>query len=205
MTASAMSQQLMIAFVFFAVVAAFTPGPNNAMVLASGLNFGFRRTLPHVLGIAFGFGLMVMIAGFGLGAAFASAPLLYAALKYGGAAYLVYLAWRIATAGQIDDAGGQRGQPLSFIGAMLFQWVNVKGLIAAISSVAIYSAVAPYPYNVVVLGLVFGLVGFLSAAAWALFGASLSGLLSTPRAVRIFNVTMALLLVASLYPVLMEG
>ena len=88
---------------------------------------------------------------------------------------------------------------------MLFQWVNVKGLIAAISSVAIYSAIAPYPYNVLFLGAVFGLVGFVSAAAWALFGASLRGLLSTPRAVRIFNVTMAVLLVASLYPVLMEG
>jgi threonine/homoserine/homoserine lactone efflux protein len=200
-----MSQQLTIAFVLFAIVAAFTPGPNNAMVLASGLNFGFRRTLPHVAGIAIGFGIVVLIAGFGLGAVFKSMPLLYAALKYGGAAYLVYLAWRIATSGGIDDKDSQRGEPLSFIGAMLFQWVNVKGLIAAISSVAIYSAIAPYPYNVLFLGAVFGLVGFVSAAAWALFGASLRGLLSTPRAVRIFNVTMAVLLVASLYPVLMEG
>lgn len=200
-----MSQQLTIAFVLFAIVAAFTPGPNNAMVLASGLNFGFRRTLPHVAGIAIGFGIVVLIAGFGLGAVFKSMPLLYAALKYGGAAYLVYLAWRIATSGGIDDKDSQRGEPLSFVGAMLFQWVNVKGLIAAISSVAIYSAIAPYPYNVLFLGAVFGLVGFVSAAAWALFGASLRGLLSTPRAVRIFNVTMAVLLVASLYPVLMEG
>ena len=167
-----MSQQLTIAFVLFAIVAAFTPGPNNAMVLASGLNFGFRRTLPHVAGIAIGFGIVVLIAGFGLGAVFKSMPLLYAALKYGGAAYLVYLAWRIATSGGIDDKDSQRGEPLSFIGAMLFQWVNVKGLIAAISSVAIYSAIAPYPYNVLFLGAVFGLVGFVSAAAWALFGAS---------------------------------
>ena len=83
-----MSQQLTIAFVLFAIVAAFTPGPNNAMVLASGLNFGFRRTLPHVAGIAIGFGIVVLIAGFGLGAVFKSMPLLYAALKYGGAAYL---------------------------------------------------------------------------------------------------------------------
>ncbi len=200
-----MSQQLTIAFILFAIVAAFTPGPNNAMVLASGLNFGFRRTLPHVLGIAIGFCIVVLIAGFGLGAAFKSAPLLYAALKYGGAAYLVYLAWRIATSSGFDDGDSRRGEPLSFVGAMLFQWVNVKGLVAAISSVAIYSAIAPYPYNVLFLGAVFGLVGFLSAAAWALFGASLRGLLSTPRAIRIFNVTMALLLVASLYPVLMES
>lgn len=200
-----MSQQLTIGFIVFAVVAAFTPGPNNTMLLASGLNFGFRRTIPHVLGVAIGFGIVVLVAGFGLGAVFQAYPLLYAVLKYAGAAYLVYLAWLIATSGAVSTKGEQRGKPLSFIGAVLFQWVNVKGLVAAISSVAIYSAVAPYPYNVILLGVIFGVVGFFSAATWAMFGVGLSSLLSTPRAVRIFNVTMALLLVASLYPVLVEG
>lgn len=199
-----MSQQLTIAFVVFAVVAAFTPGPNNTMLLASGLNFGFRRTIPHVLGVAFGFGIVVLVAGFGLGAIFQAYPLLYAALKYGGAAYLLYLAWLIATSGAVSAKGEHRGKPLTFFGAALFQWVNVKGLVAAISSVAIYSAVAPYPWNMILLGAVFGFVGFLSAVTWALFGVGLSRVLSTPRAVRIFNVTMALLLVASLYPVLVD-
>jgi threonine/homoserine/homoserine lactone efflux protein len=200
-----MSQQLIVAFIVFASVAAFTPGPNNTMVLASGLNFGFRRTIPHMLGIGFGFAVVVLVAGFGLGAIFQAYPLLYTVLKYVGAAYLIYLAWLIATSGAVSAQGEQRGKPLSFFGAALFQWVNVKGLVAAISSVAIYSAVAPYPYNVMLLGTVFGIVGFLSSVAWTLFGTGLSRVLSTPRAVRIFNVTMAVLLVASLYPVLVEA
>lgn len=201
----AMSQQLTIAYVLFASVAAFTPGPNNTMLLASGLNFGFRRTIPHVLGVAFGVGILVLVAGFGLGAVVHAYPMLYAALKYGGAAYLLYLAYLIATSGAISSGGERRGKPLSFVGAALFQWINVKGLVAAVSSVAIYSAIAPYPYNVIALGTIFGFVGFLSAATWAMFGVGLSRVLSTPRAVRIFNVVMALLLVASLYPVLVEG
>jgi threonine/homoserine/homoserine lactone efflux protein len=200
-----MSQQLVVAFTVFAAVAAFTPGPNNTMVLASGLNFGFRRTIPHMLGIGFGFAVVVLVAGFGLGAIFQAYPLLYTLLKYVGAAYLLYLAWLIGTSGAVSAKGEQSGKPLSFFGAALFQWVNVKGLVAAISSVAIYSAVAPYPYNVMLLGTVFGVMGFLSSATWTLFGTGLSRVLSTPRAVRIFNVTMALLLVASLYPVLFEA
>jgi threonine/homoserine/homoserine lactone efflux protein len=200
-----MSQQLTIAYIVFASVAAFTPGPNNTMLLASGLNFGFRRTIPHVLGVGFGIGIVVLVAGFGLGAIFRAYPLLYAVLKYAGAAYLLYLAWLIATSGAVSAGGARRGKPLSFFGAALFQWVNVKGLVAAISSVAIYSAIAPYPYNMIALGMIFSVVGFLSAATWALFGVGLSRVLSTPRAVRIFNVTMALLLVASLYPVLFEA
>lgn len=200
-----MSQQLTIAFVLFAVASCFTPGPNNTMLLASGLNFGFRRTLPHVLGVTFGFGFLVAIMGLGLGAVFAAYPTLYTVLKYVGAAYLLYLAWAIATSGGIDDKGGKRGRPISFLGGAVFQWVNVKGLIMSVGAVTTYSAIAPYPYNIVALSLIFTAVGFLSSASWTLFGTGLRDLLSTPRAVRIFNVTMAVLLVASLYPVLFEG
>lgn len=199
-----MSQQLTIAFILFAVVMLFTPGPNNAMLLASGLNHGFRRTLPHVLGVNFGFGFLVAVVGLGLGAIFIAYPVLLTILKYIGAAYLLYLAYAIATSGGLDEKGDGRGRPLSFFGAVLFQWVNVKGLVIAAGSLTTYSAIAPYPYNIMALSLIFCVVGFFSSASWALFGASLRGLLSTPRAVRIFNVTMALLLVASLYPVLFE-
>jgi threonine/homoserine/homoserine lactone efflux protein len=100
-----MSQQLIVAFIVFASVAAFTPGPNNTMVLASGLNFGFRRTIPHMLGIGFGFAVVVLVAGFGLGAIFQAYPLLYTVLKYVGAAYLIYLAWLIATSGAVSAQG----------------------------------------------------------------------------------------------------
>jgi threonine/homoserine/homoserine lactone efflux protein len=200
-----MSQQLTIAFFLFAVATCFTPGPNNAMLLASGLNFGFRRTLPHVLGVTFGFGVVVAIMGFGLGAIFATYPTLYTVLKFVGTAYLLYLAFAIAMSGGIDDKGERQGRPLSFLGGAVFQWVNVKGLIMSVGAVTTYSAIAPYPYNILALSLIFTVVGFLSSASWTLFGTGLRGLLSTPRAIRIFNVTMALLLVASLYPVLFEG
>ena len=200
-----MSQQLTIAFVLFAVACCFTPGPNNAMLLTSGLNYGFRRTLPHVLGVTFGYGFLVAVMGLGFGAIFSAYPTLYTALKYVGAAYLLYLAWAIAMSGGIDDQGEKRGRPMTFLGGAVFQWVNVKGLIMSIGAVTTYSAIAPYPYNIIALSLIFTLTGFFSSASWTLFGTGLRGLLSTPRAVRIFNVTMALLLVASLYPVLFEG
>lgn len=200
-----MSQQITIAFVVFAVVALFTPGPNNTMLLTSGLNFGFRRTIPHVLGVNFGFSFLVAMVGLGLGAIFVTYPVLMTVLKYAGAAYLVYLAAAIAMSGGIDEKGGTRGEPLGFFAAALFQWVNVKGIVIAVGSLTTYSAIAPYPYNIVALSVIFCLVGFCSSTTWALFGTGLRGLLSTPRSVRVFNMTMAMLLVASLYPVLAEG
>jgi threonine/homoserine/homoserine lactone efflux protein len=200
-----MSQQLTLAFVLFAVACCFTPGPNNAMLLTSGLNYGFRRTLPHVLGVTFGYGFLVAIMGIGFGAIVSAYPTLYTLLKYVGAAYMLYLAWAIATSGGIDDQGEKRGRPMTFLGGAVFQWVNVKGLIMSIGAVTTYSAIAPYPYNIIALSLIFTLTGFFSSTSWTLFGTGLRGLLSTPRAIRIFNVTMALLLVASLYPVLFEG
>lgn len=200
-----MSHELTVAFIVFATVALFTPGPNNTMLLTSGLNFGFRRTLPHVLGVNLGFSFLVAVVGLGLGAIFNAYPVLYTVLKYAGAAYLLYLAYAIAMSGGIDAKGDKRGRPLTFFGAALFQWINVKGLVIAIGSLTTYSAIAPYPYNVLVLSLIFAIVGFFSSSTWALFGTALSRFLSTPRSIRIFNVVMALLLVASLYPVLFEG
>ena len=199
-----MSQQLTIAFVLFAVVTLFTPGPNNAMLLTSGLNFGFRRTLPHLLGVNLGFSFLVAVLGLGLGAIFVTYPMLLTILKYVGAAYLLYLAYAIATSGGVDESGEKQGKPLSFVGAALFQWVNVKGLVIAAGSLSTYSAIASYPYNILALSLILSVIGFFSSATWALFGTALQGLLSTPRAIRIFNVIMAVLLVASLYPVLFE-
>jgi threonine/homoserine/homoserine lactone efflux protein len=200
-----MSQQLTMAFVLYAVVVLFTPGPNNAMLLTSGLNFGFRRTLPHVLGVNFGFSFLLAVVGFGLGVIFVTYPVLLTILKYVGAAYLLYLAYAIAVSGGIDANGDRRGEPMSFFGAALFQWVNVKGLVIAAGTLTTYSAIAPYPFNVLALSLIVCVIGFFSSVTWALFGTALQGLLSTPRAIRVFNVTMALLLVASLYPVLFEG
>jgi threonine/homoserine/homoserine lactone efflux protein len=199
-----MSIELLAAFLLFAVVMLFTPGPNNIMLMTSGLNFGFARTLPHLLGVSLGFGLMVFLVGIGLGAIFNVYPALYTALKYAAAAYLLYLAWTIGTSGKVKE-GGRRGRPLTFLEGAAFQWVNAKGWIIALGAVTTYAALARFPLNVVFLATSFAVLGTASSATWAVFGASLRHFLAEERHVRAFNVVMALLLVASLIPVFAEG
>src|SRR5436189_6280081 len=134
-----MSQPLLIAFVVFAAVMFFTPGPNNVMLLSSGLTHGFRRTLPHMAGITFGFAFMVAAVGLGLGTVFIAYPVLQTILKYAGAAYLIYLAAAIAISeppsAEQDDAGGR---PMTFWGAAMFQWVNAKGWVMVIGTITAY-------------------------------------------------------------------
>jgi threonine/homoserine/homoserine lactone efflux protein len=197
------SYELFVAFVVFAMATLFTPGPNNVMLMASGLNFGFARTLPHVLGVTLGFGFLVLVVGFGLGAVFATYPAIYTTVKVVGTAYLIYLAWRIATAGAAKGEGG--GRPFTFVQAAAFQWVNAKGLVMAIGAVSAYAGIAPYPQNILVLAGVFTLFGAASSTTWLLFGTALKRVVSDPRSVTIFNRAMAALLVLSLVPVFLEG
>jgi threonine/homoserine/homoserine lactone efflux protein len=199
-----MSQSLLVAFVVFATVMSFTPGPNNIMLLASGLNYGFRRTLPHVAGVTFGFAFMVAVAGLGLGAVFISYPLLQSALKYAGIAYLLYLAFAIATSAPPDPGEAARRRPMTFLGAALFQWINVKGWVMVIGTITAYAAIARYPWNVALQSGLSLVLAFLSAATWTLAGTALQSFVKSPRTVRAFNIVMALLLLASLYPVLSE-
>lgn len=198
------SQPLAIAFIVFAAAALFTPGPNNIMLMASGLNYGFRRTLPHVAGVTLGFSFLVAVIGLGLGAVFAAYPVLHTILKYAGAAYLVYLAIVIAMSGPADTAGDGEGKPMTFLGAAMFQWVNVKGWVIAVGAITAYAAIAAYPLNIAALSILLFLIGLGSSLTWVLLGTSLQALVKSPCAVRIFNVVMALLLLASLYPVLKE-
>jgi threonine/homoserine/homoserine lactone efflux protein len=200
-----MSRELTIAFMGFAVASFYTPGPNNIMLLSSGLNYGFRRTLPHIAGITLGFSFLVLVVGLGMGAVFASYPLLQSVLKYLGAAYLLYLAVVIALAKPAGAEKQESGRPMTFMGAALFQWVNVKGWVIVAGTITAYAAIAPYPWNMIVLALLSLLVGLTSSSTWALFGSAMQPIVSSPRAVRIFNVVMALLLAASIYPVLTEG
>lgn len=200
-----MSHSLLLAFVVFAAVGAFTPGPNNVMLLSSGVNYGFRRTLPHVAGIAFGFAFMVGVVGLGFGAIFAAFPFLQTVLKYAGAAYLVYLAVAIAMTREIDTNSTASGRPMTFLGAALFQWVNAKGWVIAIGTVTTYAAIASLPWNIALQVFIIFLVGASSAATWALFGSALRPILTSPGKVRAFNLVMAALLLASLYPALMES
>lgn len=198
------SQQLTIAFIAFAAAALFTPGPNNIMLMASGLNYGFRRTLPHIAGVTLGFSFLVAVIGLGLGAVFAAYPVLHTILKYAGAAYLVYLAIVIGVSGPSDAKDDGEGRPMTFFGAALFQWVNVKGWVIAIGAITAYAAIAAYPLNIATLSVLLFLIGLASSVTWVLLGTSLQTLVQSPRAVRIFNVVMAMLLLASLYPVLKE-
>ncbi|MES2749988.1 MAG: LysE family translocator [Pseudomonadota bacterium] len=198
------SHQLALAFIAFAAAALFTPGPNNIMLMASGLNYGFRRTLPHVAGVTIGFSFLVAVIGLGLGAVFAAYPVLHTILKYAGAAYLIYLAIAIAMSGPADAQEGSEGKPMTFLGAAMFQWVNVKGWVIAVGAITAYAAIAAYPLNIAALSVLLFLIGLASSITWVLLGTSLQSLVRSPRAVRIFNIVMALLLLASLYPVLME-
>jgi threonine/homoserine/homoserine lactone efflux protein len=200
-----MSHSLLIALIAFGAVMAFTPGPNNIMVLSSGLTYGFRRTLPHIAGIAIGVSFMVAATGLGLGAIFIAWPILQTVLKYAGIAYLIYLAAVIAMSGAVTSGEDNRGGPMTFWGAALFQWVNVKGWVMAIGIITAYSAVASFPWNIAMQAALMFVMGALSSVVWALFGSSLRPVLTSPRAVRAFNIVMAMLLLASLYPVFMDA
>jgi len=201
-----MSHQLLFAFVVFATVMFFTPGPNNIMLLSSGLTYGFRPTLPHIAGITIGFAFMVGAVGVGLGTVFIAYPILQTILKWGGVAYLVYLAAAIAMAEPVKpDEGGRRKGPMTFWGAAMFQWINAKGWVMVIGTITAYAEIAAFPWNIAIQVLISLILGVLSCSAWAVFGSALRPLLSSRMAVRTFNIIMAILLLASLIPVLLEA
>jgi threonine/homoserine/homoserine lactone efflux protein len=200
-----MSQSLLFAFVLFATVMFITPGPNNVMLLASGLTHGFRRTLPHIAGITIGMGFMIAAVGLGLGTIFITYPVLQTILKYAGAAYLVYLAVAIAMSGTATTGQDNARGPMTFWGAVMFQWVNVKGWVMVIGTITAYAAIASFPWNIAIQTAISLVVGTVSTVAWALFGSALRPVLTSPWAVRAFNIAMAILLLASLYPVFMDA
>jgi len=196
-----MSLSLLLAFSAFAFVTSITPGPNNVMVLASGVNFGFRKTVPHIAGISLGFMVLVLAVGFGCGGLFEAYPVLYTILRYAGAAYLLYLAWGIARSGPMST-GETSGRPMSFLQAAAFQWINPKAWVMAVGAITAYVPHENFFINVIVIAAVFAVVNAPSVSSWAMFGVVLRRYLSDPKAVRVFNAVMALLLVASLYPLL---
>jgi threonine/homoserine/homoserine lactone efflux protein len=189
-----------LGLVAFACAMAFTPGPNNIMVTASGVNFGFTRTIPHILGITFGFFVLVSVCAAGLGAVFAAWPPLQIVLKVAGALYLLWLAWKIATAAPSAGDEERVAEPITFFQAALFQWLNPKALVAALSGIALYVRPAHWLTDFTLLQLVFTIATILAVATWTGFGVALRRVLSDPKHARIFNVAMALLLVASIVP-----
>lgn len=191
----------LLAFCAFAAISSITPGPNNTMVLASGLNYGVRRSLPHILGISIGFTILVLATGLGLHAVFEQLPWLQTVLKYLGAAYLLWLAWKLAHAAPMSAEQAQSSRPMTFLGAAAFQWINPKGWVMAVGAVTTYLPHSFSAWDAAVLALVFGLIGTPCVASWAVFGVAMRRLLQNPRSVRIFNISMALVLAMSLYPI----
>jgi threonine/homoserine/homoserine lactone efflux protein len=196
-----MTADLLLAFVAFAFVASVTPGPNNVMLLSSGVNHGFVRTLPHIAGITLGCVLMTVLVGFGLGGLLATSPTLYAVLRYAGAAYLLLLAWRIARSGMMTP-GAPASRPMRFLQAAAFQWVNPKAWVMVIGAVTTYAPRDGFVRNVCLIAALLALVNAPSISLWAGCGVALRKLLDGPRRVRAFNLAMAALLIVSLYPVL---
>ena len=193
-----MSQQIFLALVAFAFVTSVTPGPNNVMLMASGANFGMRRTLPHMLGVTLGFGAMVALLGLGVDRLIAGSPMLAAAMKWISMAYMLWLAWKIAHAsapvGQVE-AGAR---PMGFLAACAFQWVNPKAWMMGLGALSAYSAGAG---GALMVALIFTLVNLPSVAIWAVMGQGLRGMLERPARLVWFNRVMAVLLVVSMAPV----
>ncbi|MCL6283311.1 LysE family translocator [Ruegeria sp. 2012CJ41-6] len=198
-----MNYDLLLAFVGFAFVSSITPGPNNLMLMASGANFGFRRTIPHMLGVGIGFALMIALVGAGLLGLFDMFPLSYAILKTCSVVYLLYLAWKIATAAPVDRQT-EAGTPMRFLQAVAFQWVNPKAWAMALTAISIYAPDRSIP-AILLVAAIFGAINLPCISSWTVLGQQLARILRYPRQLRIFNGVMAALLVASLYPVLWPG
>jgi threonine/homoserine/homoserine lactone efflux protein len=191
-----------LALVVFAFVTSITPGPNNIMLMASGVNFGFRRTIPHMLGIGVGFLSLLLGVGFGLGALLTAFPAVHIALKIAGGAYLLYLAYRVSMARSIGDADGSSSRPMTLLEAAAFQWVNPKAWVMAITGIALYSSPDSPFLSVVLVSVAFALVNLPCVSSWAAFGVALRGFLSNPTRLKWFNIVMGLALALSLWPML---
>lgn len=193
--------ELYFALVIFAFSAAITPGPNNVMLMSSGLNYGVRKSLPHLFGICLGFPVMVLLIGVGLGSIFEQFPMIHTVIQVLGIVYLLYLAWMIAMT-KTHEINSSNAKPLNFWQAALFQWVNPKAWIMATGAIATYTTLNTNIFQQIgIIALIFLITAFPSAATWLFFGANLKRFLQSPKHQKLFNISMALLLVGSIVPV----
>lgn len=190
----------LLPFILFSFVGAITPGPNNIISTASGAAFGFKRTLPQMLGVSIGFPLMIVAFGFGLGEVLRRAPWLHEALRYAGAAFLLYLAWRIASAAGPERAEAKR--PLTLFEAALFQWLNPKAWTLAIGTIAAFTTpgldFSGFLAELGLIAVLSGIIAFGSLAVWCLFGVMIATALADERKRRIFQLSLAALLALSI-------
>ncbi len=200
-----MAVESMLALMGFAFVTSITPGPSNLILLTASANFGFWRSTPLVLGISLGFLSMLLIVGFGLGQVLRANESLYTVLKFLSLFYILWLAWKIARSSPMksgDDETASR--PLTFLQMALLQWVNPKAWAVALTVTVAYTTPANYAASLLLLTLVFGVVNLPSVSAWAVFGSVLRKILHDPVKIRAFNLLMAVMLVASMSPIVMD-
>lgn len=191
-----MPYDILLTLAALAAVAAFTPGPNNALVANASAYFGMRRTLPMIAGIGLGFPFMVFCVALGLGQIFEQSAVFREIMRWGGVAILVWFAWKIANSPvSVDESA--KTHPLSFIQMASFQWINPKGWAMAISVTSQFADPTAPVYSAAQIAGVFVLMGFSSATTWALFGQTIKRFLTSPLRFRIFNITMALLVLMS--------
>ncbi|WP_298956812.1 LysE family translocator [uncultured Methylobacterium sp.] len=192
------------AVTLFAISTSVSPGPNNLLLVASGARFGFARTLPHVVGIAIGFPVMVLVVGLALGGVFTALPWLHDVLAVIGILYLLYLAWTLL--GSAGDGPSEKtaARPIGFVEAALFQWVNPKAWIMATTAITAYTAGVDFAAALAGIVTIFGLVGCGSSALWAGAGTVVARWLHTPGRRRLFNAVLAAMLVASVLPIVLD-
>lgn len=197
-----MNFEMLLGLILFAVVSITTPGPNNLMLMSSGANFGFKRSIAHMLGITFGVGLMIFLVGMGLMTVFEKFPVSHIILKVLSVLYLVYLAYKIATSNMQSKSSDDGAKPITFFQACAFQWVNPKAWSMALTAISVYSPDKTIE-SILFVACVFSLVNAPSASLWTLLGQKISVMLNEPHRLKIFNFTMAGFLLVSIYPVFM--
>ena len=196
-----MSFEVLTALSIFAFVSSITPGPNNIMLMNSGANFGFKMSIPHMLGVSLGFCLMIILVGLGIVQLLNLYPLSYNIIRFFSIAYLLYLAFKMATSDAGIKSGKGKSKPMTFIQAALFQWVNPKALSMALTAITVYTPTQSIEMTLIVAA-VYVVINLPSVSLWVVMGREMKRFLTSPIRMRTFNITMTILLVASLYPVL---
>jgi len=200
---------MLISIGTFTLSTVMTPGPNNIMLLSSGLTFGYKRTIPHSLGVMFGFSFMVVLVGLGMGVLFEKFPFIFTVLKIVGIIYLFWMAWKIASndgSYEVEEGNGGNGKsPFTFLQAAAFQWVNPKAWIMAVTSISVFvTSNEDSFFQVLTIAFIYLLSGVISTNSWALGGVILKKIIKDKKSVKIFNITMAILLIASVVPFIFE-
>ncbi len=194
-----MNFEILLGLTLFAIVSITTPGPNNLMLMSSGANFGFKRSIPHMLGITFGVAFMIFLVGMGLMTAFELFPVSHIILKTLSVIYLIYLAYKIAVSNLETQNCKDGAQPFTFFQACAFQWINPKAWSMALTAISVYSPDKTVE-SILFIACVFAFINAPSASLWTLLGQKISVILNNAHRLRIFNFTMAGCLLASIYP-----